>query len=108
MRVRKVRWGSTHFISDLASAFPIAPSYTPDLTAALPGPTGGAVTPNPMDTNRRDTARRKQTLLTLLDALNELNRDDDLGGFGMSALVAAVTVLSLIYLDVRLVATGEP
>ncbi|KZT24894.1 WD40 repeat-like protein [Neolentinus lepideus HHB14362 ss-1] len=52
---------------------PVTPNYTNDLTVNLPsGP--GAVTPTRADASNK----RKQTLLSLLDALNELTKDEDL------------------------------
>lgn len=60
---------------------PNSPGYhPPDLAAALNG-SGGAVTPTRADRGRSES-KRKQTLLSLLDALNELKNDDDLGPFG--------------------------
>lgn len=44
----------------------------------------GAITPTRMDNPRDQAAKRKQTLLSLLDALNELSKEEGLGGLGAS------------------------
>ncbi|EPQ52299.1 WD40 repeat-like protein [Gloeophyllum trabeum ATCC 11539] len=52
---------------------PVTPNYTNDLTVNLPnGP--GSVTP----TRTEPSNKRKQTLLSLLDALTELTKDEDI------------------------------
>lgn len=54
-----------------------SPTPISDLTASLPGASGPPT--------RKDGPihnKRKQTLLSLLDALHELSQDDSMGSFG--------------------------
>lgn len=60
------------------TALNVSASGLNDLTSALPT---GMATPTRTNSPAIDT-KRKQTLLSLLDALHELSKDEDVQGYG--------------------------